>query len=163
MSSLRHTHAVTDVRLAVERTRAYRKGGASWFAERRILAGLGFPARREHIPDGEVHWPADGGSAWAGEIWAIEVEISRKTVERTTGIMHEALSKTGELGSPPGLAKPGQLPRYARMVYICSANSIRPVMNARAELGAPLAARIDVYDLPESAMRLNTPKRGWEQ
>jgi hypothetical protein len=161
-STLRHSHAVTDVRLAVERTSAYRLGGASWFAERRILAGLGFPTRQEHIPDGEVRWPADGGSAWAGQIWAIEVEISRKTIERIAGIMYEALTKTGEFGSPPGLAGPGQPPRYARLVYICSASSVRPVLSARAELGAPLSARIDVYDLPESAMRLNTPKRGWE-
>jgi hypothetical protein len=158
---LRHAHAVTDVRLAVERTSAFRQGGASWRAERRIMSGLGFPARSEHIPDGEVHWPADGGSPWAGGTWAIEVELSRKTVERTAEIMAEVLSRTADYDCPPAAAT-GLPPRYARLVYICSRTSVRTVLAARAELGAPLSARIDVYDLPESATRLNTPKRGWE-
>jgi hypothetical protein len=160
---LRHAHAVTDVRLAVERTSAWRQGGAWWRAERRILAGIGFPNRPEHIPDGEVHWPADGGSPWAGQAWAVEVEISRKAVERTTGIMAEVLLTTGEPGSPAVLTRPGAPPRYARLVYVCSEASVRAVLAARAELGAPLSARIDVHDLPESAMRLNSLKeRGWE-
>jgi hypothetical protein len=76
--------------------------------------------------------------------------------------MHEVLVKTGEIGDPPGLAGPGQPPRYARLVYICTAAAVRGVLSARAELGAPLSARIDIYDLPESATRLNTLKRGWE-
>jgi hypothetical protein len=162
-NALRHAHAVTDVRLAVEATSAYREGRASWRAERSILAGLGYPARSEHIPDGEVHWPADGGSPWAGQTWAVEVEVSRKTVGRVAGIMHEALTRTSDYGGPPGsIMVPGQPPRYARLVYVCSAASVRSVLNARAELGVPLSARVKVYDLPESATRLNTPKRGWE-
>jgi hypothetical protein len=162
-AGLRHAHAVTDVRLAVERTSSWRQGGAWWRAERRIHAGLGFPTQPEHIPDGEVHWPADGGSPWAGESWAVEVEITRKSVERVTGILQEVLLRTGEFGSPAGPAEPGGPPRYARLVYVCSAASVRSVLAARAELSASLAARIEVYDLPESAMRLNTLKeRGWE-
>lgn len=160
---LRHTHAVTHVRLAVERTSAYRDGGATWRAERSILAGLGYPARFEHIPDGEVHWPAGCGSPWAGKIWAVEVEISRKSVERVARAMQETLARTSDYGSPQAsVAGPGHPPRYARLVWVCSPASVRTVLNARAKLGAALSARIKVYDLPESAMRLNTPKRGWE-
>jgi hypothetical protein len=160
---LRHTHAVTEVRLAVERTDAYRDGGASWRSERQIRSQLGSMPRDEHVPDAEVHWPADCAFPWAGEIWAVEVELSSKTVERTARIMRQVLGRTGEYGGPPAsIAVPGQPPRYARLVYLCSPASVQAVLNARVELGSALAAYIEVYDLPESAMRLNTPKRGWE-
>jgi hypothetical protein len=161
-SGLRHTHAVTEVRLAVQRTSAYRQGRAWWRSERSILAGE-FPSRLGHVPDGEVHWPAGSGVPWAGEIWAVEVELSRKSVERTAAIMAEALARTSDYGpAANGSAAPGRPPRYARLVYACSAASVRAVLNARAEVGTPQSARVEVYDLPESAMRLHTPKRGWQ-
>ncbi len=160
---LRHIHAVTDVRLALERTSAYREGGASWSPERQILARLGTPAREEHVPDGEVRWPAGCGLPWAGQTWAVEVELSRKSTERTARIMREALARTGDYGCPPAsIAVPGQPPRYARLVYACSPSAVRTVLSARAELGSPMSAHIDVHDLPEQALRLNTPKRGWQ-
>jgi hypothetical protein len=162
-SGLRHTHAVTDVRLAVGRTSAYRRGRASWRAGRSILAGQ-FPARSGYVPDGEVHWPAGSGSPWAGEIWAVEVEVSRKSVNRIAVIMQEVLTRTDDYHAAlAGTAEPGRPPRCARLVYVCSPVTVRIVLRARAELDAPLAARIDVHDLPQSAMRLNTPKRGVER
>jgi hypothetical protein len=115
------------------------------------------------VPDAEVHWPADGGSRQAGEIWAVEVELSRKTVERTATIMRQALTRTGDYGCPPaGIAVPGQPPRYSSVVYLCGPRVVQTVLNSRADLGTALAKRIVIYDLPESAIRLNTPKRGWE-
>jgi hypothetical protein len=160
---LRHTHAVTDVRLAVERTPAFRDGGAWWRSERSIMTSLEFPARPVHIPDGEVHWPAECASPWAGEIWAVEIEISYKSIERTAGIMREILTCTGGWDRiPPGNPVPGMAPRYARLVYVCSRKTLRGTLNARVEAGSPLSGRIDIHDLPESAMRLNTPKPGWE-
>jgi hypothetical protein len=160
---LRHTHAVTDVRLAIQRTNAFRDSGGWWRAERSILAELEFPGRPEHVPDGEVHWPASTGSPSAGQVWAVEVEISRKSVERTAAIMREVLARTGAYGAPAAAsAQPGLAPRYAGLVYVCSSMAVRNVLDARAEVGSPLAARIEVYDLPESAIRLNTPKRGWQ-
>ncbi len=159
--TLRHTHAATDVRLAIQQTAAFRDGGAWWRAERSILSGLEFPARSAHVPDGEVHWPAGSGSPWAGQIWAVEVELTRKSVERTAQIMGEALARTADYGPAPA-AMAGVAPRYARLVYACSPVAVRTVLNARAEVGSPLAARIEVHDLPESAMRLNTAKRGWQ-
>lgn len=162
-SWLRHTHAVTDVRLAIERTEAYRDGRGSWRSERQVRSQLGSPSREEHVPDAEVHWPAGCAFSWAGEIWAVEVEISSKTIERTATIMRQILGRTGEYGCPPArIAVPGQPPRYARLVYICSPRAVQAALNARIELGSVLSAYIEVYDLPESAMRLNTPKRGWE-
>lgn len=159
---LRHTHAVTEVRLAVQRTSSYRQSRAWWRSERSILAGL-FPSRVGHVPDGEVHYPDGSGMPWAGEIWAVEVELSRKSVERTAAIMAEALARTTDYGPTANAsAAPGLPPRYARLVYVCSPASVRTVLNARAEVGPPGSARIDVYDLPESAARLHTPKREWK-
>jgi hypothetical protein len=155
---LRHTHAVTEVRLALQRTDSYRQSRAQWRAERLILAGR-FPSRVGHVPDGEVHYPAGTGMPWAGEIWAVEVELSRKSVERIAAIMQEVLTRTSDYGSPPtDLALPGRPPRHARLVYLCSPDSVRSVRNARYEVGSPHSARIMVYDLPESALRLNSRK-----
>jgi hypothetical protein len=159
---LRHRHAVTDVRLAVQRTAAFREGGAWWRAERSILGAQEFPAST-HVPDGEVHWPAGSRSPWAGEAWAVEVEITPKSVKRTTAIMHEVLTRTSHRKGPPGSIPILDLePRYARLVYVCSATAVRTVLNACAEVGSPLSGRIDVHDLPESATRLNTTKRRWQ-
>jgi hypothetical protein len=109
-----------------------------------------------------VHYPAGSGLPWAGEIWAVEVELSRKSVERSAAIMAEALARTTDYGPTANAsAAPGLPPRYARLVYVCSPASVRTVLNARAEVGPPGSARIEVYDLPESALRLHTPKRGW--
>lgn len=159
---LRHTHAVTHVRLAVERTSSWSAGSATWRAERSILAEIGFHTRAEHTPDGEVHWPAGTESPWAGEIWAVEVEVTPKSIEHTAGIMQEVLTRTTGYDSPLAIVpEPGQPPRYARLAYVCSRASVRTVLNARTALGTPLSARITVYDLPEAATRLNSPKRGW--
>jgi hypothetical protein len=156
---LRHTHAVTEVRLAVQRTSSYRRSRAWWRSERSILAGQ-YPSRVGHVPDGEVHYPAGTGMPWAGETWAVEVELSRKPVERTAAIMAEVLAKAaGDGPAPDGGAA---LPRYARLVYVCSPGCVRTVLNARLEVGPPQSARIEVYELPESSIRLHTPKRGWE-
>jgi hypothetical protein len=159
---LRHTRAVTEVRLAVERTSEWRDGGASWRSERQIRSGHA-ASRDVHVPDGEVHWPAHRGSRRAGEIWAVEIELISKTIEATSKKMRQVLTRTGEYGGPPAsIAAAGLPPRYQRLVYACSPNAVRTVLRSRAELGTALASRIEVYDLPESAMRLNIPKRGWE-
>ena len=121
------------------------------------------PGKVGHVPDGEVHYPADSAMPWAGDIWAVEVELSRKSVVRTATIMTEVLARTTDyVPTPNSSAAPGLPPRYARLVYVCSPVSVRSVLNARLEIGPPQSARIEVYDLPESALRLHTPKRGWE-
>jgi hypothetical protein len=159
---LRHTHAVTDVRLAVERATAWRDSGARWRAERSMRIEVGY-SPTEHVPDGEAHYPGDVPSPWAGEIWAVEVEISAKTVARTAEVMLEVLTRTGDYDRDVmNSLVPETRPRYARLVYVCSPKAARAALSARAELGSPLSARIDIYNLPESALRLNSLKRGWE-
>jgi hypothetical protein len=117
---LRHTRAVTEVRLALERTREWRDSGASWRSERQIRSGYSM-SRDVHVPDGEVHWPADRGSWRAGEVWAVEVELIAKTIESTSKKMREVLTRTGEYDGPPASIATAGLPlQYQRMVWDCS-------------------------------------------
>jgi hypothetical protein len=89
--------------------------------------------------------------AWAGECWAIEAELTRKTVSRTTAIMRDLLARTGDYGGPAAEARvPGRPARHARALYVCSASARPTVLRARRYLG-PTAARIEVRDLPGQA------------
>ena len=157
LSRLAHLRAVTAVRLALESTGGYASAGAYWRSERRLRARAGrrVPVR-EHLPDGEVHWPDAGPQpasvGWAGECWAIEAELTRKTIRRTAAIMTEILTRTGDYGCPAAEVRvPGQPPRHARVLYVCSA-AARPVaLRARGTLGASLAGRVEVRRLPPGA------------
>ena len=87
LSRLAHLRAVTSVRLALEAAPGYAMAGAFWRGERRLRAAAGGRVGlREHVPDGEVHWPDGAPVSFAGECWAIEAELTRKTVARTAGI-----------------------------------------------------------------------------
>jgi len=152
LSRLAHIRAVTAVRLALEAVTRYREAGAFWRGERRIRArhGVGL---RQHLPDGEVHWPDGAPVAWAGECWAVEAELTRKTVARTTAIMREILSRTGDYGCPAvEAAVPGRPPRHARALYVCSPAALPTVLRARAALGPRLSPRVEVRDLPPGAL-----------
>jgi hypothetical protein len=152
LSRLAHLRAVTAVRLALEATPGYRAAGAFWRSERRLRARIGGRVGlREHIPDGEVHWPDDGQAAWAGECWAVEAELTRKTVARTAAIMREILARTGDYGCPAAQVRaPGQPSRHARVLYLCSA-AARPVVARARDATGPLAARVEIRDLPPGA------------
>ena len=152
LSRLAHIRAVAAARLALEATGRYREASAFWRGERRIRArhGVGI---RPHLPDGEVHWPDGAPVAWAGECWAVEAELTPKTVARTTAIMREILSRTGDYGCPAAeAAVPGRPPRHARALYLCSPAALPTVLRARAALGPSLAPRIEVRDLPPGAL-----------
>ncbi|MFZ0403225.1 MAG: hypothetical protein WAL03_19295 [Pseudolabrys sp.] len=150
LPQLAHIRAVAATRIALEATGAYRQASAFWRCERRIRARHG-RGIRQHLPDGEVHWPDSAPVAWAGECWAIEAEVTPKTVARTTAIMREILTRTGDYGCPAAeAAVPWGPPRHARALYLCSPAALTTVLNARALLG-PLAARIEVRDLPPGA------------
>lgn len=153
LSRLAHIRAVTAVRLALEATGTYREAGAFWRGERRLRARAGSRAGlREHLPDGEVHWPDGAPVPWAGECWAIEAELTRKTVSRTTAIMRELLARTGDYGGPAAdAAVPGRPPRHTRALYVSSPAARPTVLRAREALGA-LAARVEVRDLPRRAL-----------
>jgi hypothetical protein len=154
LSRLAHIRAVTATRLALEATSGYTRAAAFWRCERRIRArhGVGL---RQHLPDGEVHWPDEppegAPAAWAGECWAVEAEVTPKTVARTTAIMREVLARTGDYGCLAAEAFVlGRPPRHDRVLYLCSPAALRVVLRARNALG-PLAARVEVRDLPPDA------------
>jgi hypothetical protein len=155
LSRLAHIRAVAAARIALESTRGYRTAGAFWRCERRIRSGHRI-GMRQHLPDAEVHWPDgapfDAPVGWAGECWAVEAELSAKTVARTAAIMREILTRTGDYGCPAAeVAVPGRPPRHARALYLCSPAALGTVLRARETLG-PLAARIEVRDLPAGAL-----------
>ncbi|MGH3304501.1 MAG: hypothetical protein ACRDOK_23030 [Streptosporangiaceae bacterium] len=156
LARLAHIRAVTEVRLALESVAAYRDGGAHWRSERHLRARLGSRiGAGEHLPDAEVHWPdapaAGPPPAWAGECWAIEAELTPKTAVRTAAIMRELLDRTGDYGCPAAQARvPGQPPRHARVLYLCSPAAAGTVTRARAALGR-LGARIEIRALPAAA------------
>jgi hypothetical protein len=153
---LAHLRAVTAVRLALESVTSYRDGGAHWRSERHLRARAGGRVGgRDHLPDAEVHWPdapAPGPAPpWAGECWAIEAELTPKTVARTTAIMREVLTRTGDYGSPAAQARvPGEPPRHARVVYLCSPAAAGTVGRARDAIGG-LSARVEIRRLPAGA------------
>ena len=149
---LPHIRAATAVRLAVEAAPGYAESAAHWRSERRLRSRLGGRlGNREHLPDAEVHWPDAAAVAWAGECWAIEVELTAKTASRTTAIMRELLARTGDYGSPAAVARAaGQPSRYARVLYVCSPAALGTVGRARAQLGS-LAGRVEVRGLPAGA------------
>jgi hypothetical protein len=145
---LAHLRAVLAVRLALEAGPAYRQGRAWWRCERRIRAAIGGRATT-HVPDAEVSWPDLPGSAYAGECWAIEAELTPKPLARTAGIMAALAARTSDYH--PGAA-PGTGPRYARVVYLAAPPARSVTERAAATLPPPVAARVTVRDLPAGAL-----------
>jgi hypothetical protein len=152
LARLAHVRAVVAVRLALESSPRYAAAGGYWRSERRLRARMGGRVGlREHVPDGEVHWPDDAPVAWAGECWAIEAELTRKTASRTTAIMRELLTRTGDYGCPAAEVRvPGRLPRHARAIYLCAPAARATVSRARDALGSA-GARIEIRSLPPGA------------
>jgi hypothetical protein len=152
LSRLAHLRAVAVVRLALEAASGYRQAEAYWRSERRLRAGAGGRVGlREHVPDGEIHFPNGSALPYAGECWAVEAELTRKTVVRTAAIMRELLTRTGDYGCPSAeAAAAGRPPRHDRVLYLCSPPARPVVTRAAADLGA-LAARIEIRDLPAAA------------
>ena len=103
-------------------------------AQRASGCGLAQPAadRAEHIPDAEIHWPSIDGSPYAGQVWAIEVELTPKSAGRTTRIMTELLAPM----------------QYALVVYLTAARA-RPVVTRAAGSPPPgEQSRVVIRDLP---------------
>ena len=156
LSRLAHIRAVAAARIALEATGGYARAAAYWRCERRIRTRHGVGVR-QHLPDAEVHWPdavpGVAPVAWAGECWAVEAELSPKTVARTVAIMREILTRTGDYGCPAAeVSVPGRPTRHTRALYLCSAAALPTVLRARSALGPPLATRVEVRDLPAGAL-----------
>ncbi len=143
LSRLAHIRAVLAARLWLESGTAYQDGRAWWRSERRLRAALPSNAGAAHVADAEIHWPSVGAGPYAGQVWAVEVELTPKPVARTARIMAGLLSHPG----------------YAEVVYL-TAPVARPVV-ARAAAGLPAArrARVAIRDLPSAAFLPGVPRR----
>jgi hypothetical protein len=151
LGRLAHIRAVTAVRLALESVPQYSTAGGYWRSERRLRARMGGRVGlRQHLPDGEVHWPDGAPVLWAGECWAIEAELTPKTTVRTVAIMRELLARTGDYGCPAAEVAAGGPPRHARVIYLCSPAARPTVTRARESLGAA-RARVEIRLLPPGA------------
>jgi hypothetical protein len=151
LGRLAHIRAVVAVRLALESAPRYAAAGGYWRSERRLRARIGGRVGlRQHIPDGEVHWPDDARVPWAGECWAVEAELTPKTTTRTVAIMRELLTRTGDYGCPAAEIRAAGPPRHARVVYLCAPAARPTVARARAALGAA-GARVEIRHLPPGA------------
>ena len=160
LSRLAHLRAVTAVRLALSAAPQFAAGGAYWRSERRLRARMGGrTGLREHVPDGEVHWPDGVRCPWAGECWAIEAELTPKTLARTVAIMRELLCRTGDYGCLAAEVQvPGRPPRHSRAIYLCSPAARPVVARARDALG-PLGSRVEIRLLPDGSPLWRAPAR----
>jgi hypothetical protein len=152
LARLAHLRAVTAIRLALAATPEFAAAAAYWRSERRLRARTGGRiGLREHMPDGEVHWPDSASVPWAGECWAIEAELAPKTAARTVTIMRELLTRTGDYGClAADVRVPGRPPRHARAIYVCSPAARAVVTRARQALGQ-LGERVEIRLLPPGA------------
>lgn len=137
---LAHTRAVLAARLWLESGSAWQQRQGWWCSERRLhtkrVRSLG-----GHMPDAEVHWPSLEDSPYAGQIWAIEVELTAKPVARTTSIMTELIWAN----------------RYAAIVYLTSPSARHVVTTAALRLPEADRMRIAIRTLPEPALSPELP------
>jgi hypothetical protein len=150
VTRLAHTRAVLAARLWLEGGQVYRYGQAWWRSGRRIRATAHGQYRTGHLPDAEVHWPSLDGSPYAGQIWAIEAELTPKPLDRTTTVMRELLARTSDYGPD---ASDSRKPRYGQVVYLTTPAAAPTVTRAITELPPALQARIQTRDLPPGATR----------
>ncbi len=150
VTRLAHIRAVLAVRLWLQSGQAYQEGKAWWRSERRIRAAAGGRVGIAHLPDAEVHWPSLDRAPYAGQIWAIEAELTPKPLARTTGIMRAMLTRTSDYG-PAGV--PSIEARYARIIYLTAPAAVSIVSRSIGALPEPLQARMVARDLPPGAVR----------
>jgi hypothetical protein len=132
LGRLAHLRAILAARLWMEASPAWHDGQPWWHSERRLRAGQPAADRAEHIPDAEVHWPSIDGSPYAGQVWAIEVELTPKSAGRTTRIMAELLAPM----------------QYALVVYLTAARARPVVTRAAGSLPPGEQSRVVIRDLP---------------
>jgi hypothetical protein len=76
LARLAHIRAVLATRISLQAAPGYAQAGAWWHAERRIRAALPASAAKPHIADAEIHWPSAPPGPHAGQVWAVEVELT---------------------------------------------------------------------------------------
>jgi hypothetical protein len=96
MSRLAHVRAVLAARLWLQDSPGWSAGGAWWRSERRIRSAMPPPrVGIPHIADAEVHWPSSPPRPYAGQVWAVEAELTPKPAARTVRIMAGLLARPG--------------------------------------------------------------------
>ena len=135
LGRLAHVRAVLAARLWLAGSPAWQYAQPWWHSERRLRADSPAAGRREHVADAEIHWPSIAGSPYAGQVWAVEVELTPKPIARTTRIMTGLLSAV----------------RYAQVIYL-TAPAARPVVARAADGLLPgEQPRVVVRELPAVA------------
>jgi len=136
LGRLAHIRAVLAARQCLAAGPAWTAGQAWWHSERRLRADQPAAGRGGHVPDAEIHWPSIAGSPYAGQVWAVEVELTPKPLARTIRIM-------GGLLSPM---------RYAQVIYLTAPAAGPVVTRAAAALREEDRARVVVRELPGAAL-----------
>ena len=135
LGRLAHIRAVLATRLWLEAGPGWASGHAWWHSERRLRADRPAVGYGGHDPDAEIHWPSLPGSRYAGQVWAVEVELTPKSIARTTRIMGGLLTSA----------------QYSLVIYL-TAPAARPVVTrAAASLPPGEQPRIAVRNLPDIA------------
>jgi hypothetical protein len=142
LGRLAHIRAVLAARLWLAASPAWADGQAWWQSERRLRAARPAAGRDGHVPDAEVHWPSIPGTRYAGQIWAIEVELTPKPITRTNRILGALLSSV----------------RYAHVIYLTAPAARSVVARAAALVPAAEQPRVVVRDLPGSAFAPEPPR-----
>jgi hypothetical protein len=133
---LGHIRAVLAARLWLEGSPAFRQGRPRWHCERRIRTALGAQAAGRDVPDAEIHWPSRTGLPYARQVWALEAELTPRSLARTARTM------TGLLAGPA---------RYSQVLYLTSPAARMIVTQAAAGLPPHEQVRVVIRDLPVSA------------
>ena len=117
LARLAHIRAVLAARLWLSASPAWARARPWWHSERRLRAARPPGPAAGHVPDAEIHWPSTDTSPYPGQVWAVEVELTAKSLGRTTAIMG------GLLAGPA---------RYAQVLYLTAAPA-RPVVTRAAD------------------------------
>jgi hypothetical protein len=142
LGRLAHIRAVLAARLWMQASPAWLAGQPWWHCERRLRADEPAAGRGGHVPDAEIHWPSVAGAPYAGQVWAIEVELTPKAAGRTARIITELLTAM----------------QYAQVIYLTAPAARAVVTRIAADLAPWEQARVTVRDLPPSAFMLEPPR-----
>jgi hypothetical protein len=142
LGRLAHLRAILAARLWMEASPAWRDSRPWWHSERRLRAEQPAAYRAGHIPDAEIHWPSIDGTPYAGQVWAVEVELTPKSIGRTTRIM-------------AGLLSPMQ---YALVIYLTAAQAHPVVTRAAGSLPPGERSQVVIRELPGNAFTPDLPR-----
>jgi hypothetical protein len=142
LGRLAHIRAVLAARLWLESGPGWAGGQAWWRSERRLRAAQPAAGYSGHIPDAEIHWPSIPGGRYAGQVWAVEAELTPKPIARTTRIM-------------AGLLTAGQ---YTHVIYLTAPAALPVVTRAAASLPPGERPRVTVRELPPAACIPEPPR-----